>query len=94
MHFVMPAQYTLQTLPVPNDPRVVLREIAEQRVAVKVFSGLVTEERVQQETAALLAWMKGRGLAPLAPPQLARYNAPWSIPFLRRNEILVQYQHL
>lgn len=91
MHFVMPAQYTMATLPVPEDPTVTLREVPAQRTAVRTFSGFVTEDRVREETALLLAWMKGRGLQPSAPPQLARYNPPWSIPFLRRNEILVSY---
>ncbi|MEI6319328.1 MAG: heme-binding protein [Pseudomonadota bacterium] len=91
MHFVMPAQYTMATLPVPEDPTVTLREVPAQRTAVRTFSGFVTEDRVREETALLLGWMKGRGLQPSAPPQLARYNPPWSIPFLRRNEILVSY---
>lgn len=91
MHFVMPAQYTMATLPVPEDPTVSLREVPAQRAAVRTFSGFVTEDRVREETALLLGWMKGRGLQPSAPPQLARYNPPWSIPFLRRNEILVSY---
>ena len=91
MHFVMPAQYTMATLPVPEDPTVTLREVPAQRTAVRTFSGFVTEDRVREETALLLGWMKGRGLHPSAPPQLARYNPPWSIPFLRRNEILVSY---
>ena len=92
MHFVMPAQYTLATLPVPEDPAVTLREVPAQRVAARTFSGFVTDERVREETALLLGWMKARGLEPSAPPQLARYNPPWSIPFLRRNEILVNYR--
>ncbi len=92
MHFVMPAKYTMATLPVPEDPSVTLREVPAQRVAVRTFSGFVTESRVQEETGLLLGWMKERGLEPSAPPQLARYNPPWSIPFLRRNEILVPYR--
>ncbi|MBC7779552.1 MAG: heme-binding protein [Proteobacteria bacterium] len=89
MHFVMPAQYTMDTLPVPTDPAVKLREVGAQRIAVRVFSGFVTDDRVRQETVAVLDWMKQRGLEAAAPPQLARYNPPWSIPFLRRNEMLV-----
>lgn len=92
MHFVMPSRYTMQTLPVPLDPSVSLREVAEQRVAVRVFSGFVTEDRVREETGLLLAWMKARSLEPIASPQLARYNPPWSVPFMRRNEILVPYR--
>lgn len=92
MHFVMPSKYTMATLPVPEDPAVTLREVPAQRVAVRTFSGFVTEDRVREETGLLLGWMKERGLEPSAPPQLARYNPPWSIPFLRRNEILVPYR--
>jgi hypothetical protein len=92
MHFVMPSKYTMATLPIPEDPAVTLREVPAQRVAARTFSGFVTENRVREETALLLGWMKERGLEPSAPPQLARYNPPWSIPFLRRNEILVPYR--
>ena len=92
MHFVMPSKYTMATLPIPEDPAVTLREVPAQRVAVRTFSGFVTENRVREETGLLLGWMKERGLEPSAAPQLARYNPPWSIPFLRRNEILVSYR--
>lgn len=89
IHFVMPAKYTLATLPVPNDPRVALREVPAQQVAARTFSGFVTDARVAAETEALRAWMAGRGLQAAGAAQLARYNPPWSVPFLRRNEILI-----
>jgi hypothetical protein len=89
MHFVMPSKYTLATLPVPTDPRVTLREVPARQVAARTFSGFVTEARVSSETEALRAWMMERGLQADGPAQLARYNPPWSIPFLRRNEILI-----
>lgn len=89
VHFVMPAGYTLNSLPIPNDPRVSLREIAEQKTAVIVFSGFAGEEKVKDKTLALLDWIKSRGLEAISTPQLARYNPPWTLPFLRRNEILI-----
>ena len=89
MHFVMPSKYTLATLPAPTDPRVTLREVAPHQAAARTFSGFVTESRVAKETAALQSWMAERGLQAAGPAQLARYNPPWSIPFLRRNEILI-----
>lgn len=89
VHFVMPASYTLATLPVPNDPRVSLREIPAQKTAVMVFSGLANEDKVAEKTAALLAWIKTSGFDALSSPQLARYNPPWTLPFFRRNEILI-----
>ncbi len=89
MHFVMPSTYTMATLPEPIDPRVVLRDVPAQQIAARTFSGFVTNARVASEIEALRAWMSARGLQAAGPAQLARYNPPWSIPFLRRNEILI-----
>jgi hypothetical protein len=89
MHFVMPSKYTMATLPKPNDPRVQLREIAAHRMAAVRFSGLATQASVKEQTDALLAWVKAEGLEPAGTPQLARYDTPWTLPFLRRNEVLV-----
>lgn len=89
IHFVMPPQYTLATLPVPNDPRVQLRQVEEQRMAVVRFSGLAGEAKVEAKTSELMAWVRGEGLRPTGPPQLSRYDPPWTLPFLRRNEVMV-----
>jgi len=90
VHFVMPSQYTMATLPRPVNPAVTLREVPGKRYAAVMFSGLAGDETVQRNTAELLGWLKERGLAAVAAPQLARYNPPWTLPFLRRNEILVE----
>ncbi len=89
VHFVMPASHTLTSLPIPTDSRVSLREIAEQKVAVIVFSGFAGEDKVKDKTAALLDWIKSQGLEATSTPRLARYNPPWTLPFMRRNEILI-----
>jgi hypothetical protein len=89
MHFVMPSQYTLATLPKPKDDRVKLREVPAQRMAVLKFSGFTGEDKVKERTEELLAWVKAEGLVPAGAPQLARYDPPWTLPFLRRNEVLV-----
>jgi len=89
MHFVMPSQYTMATLPRPKDDRVKLRELPPQRMAVVKFSGLAGEAKVKEKTEALQAWMKAEGLEAGGAPQLARYDPPWTLPFLRRNEVMV-----
>ena len=89
MHFVMPSAYTLETLPRPRDERVRLREIPAQRMAVVRFSGFAGEEKVRERTNELLDWLRTEGLKPAGPPQLARYDPPWTLPFLRRNEVMV-----
>ncbi len=90
VQFSMPSEYSLASLPKPLNPAVTLREVPGKRYAVLVFSGLAGEDKVQQKTEELLTWLKGKNRRAIASPQLARYNPPWTLPFLRRNEILVE----
>ena len=90
IQFSMPREYSMATLPKPRNPAVTLREVPGKRYAVLVFSGFAGEEKAQTKTDELLAWLKANGRTAIATPQLARYNPPWSLPFLRRNEILVE----
>lgn len=92
VYFVMPAAYTMNTLPYPIDTRVSLREIEAQKKAVISFSGFAGEDKVTVKTDALLKWMKLRGLEATSTPKLARYNPPWTLPFMRRNEVLISYR--
>ena len=88
IHFVMPSQYTLATLPKPLNPDVGLREIPARTYAVLTYSGINSENTVQEKIDQLLAWLKAQDISTIGQPQLARYNPPWTLPFLRRNEIL------
>jgi len=91
MYFVMPSKYTLDTLPKPNNAQVKLRNIPAGNYAVIQFSGLAGEAKVAHKTAELMWWLNSKKIRPLGVAQLARYNPPWTLPFLRRNEILVVY---
>jgi hypothetical protein len=88
VHFVMPSQYTVATLPRPINPQVTLREVPAQTFAVLTYSGFNTEKTVQEKTDQLLDWIKAQEIEMIGKAQLARYNPPWTLPFLRRNEIL------
>lgn len=92
VHFVMPKKFTLESLPKPNNSAVNIQYIPEQKYAVIRFSGLAGEDKVAKKTQALIAWLKTKNITPLGQPKLARYNPPWTLPFLRRNEVLVQYK--
>jgi hypothetical protein len=88
VHFVMPSQYTLATLPKPLNPQVQLREVPAKTFAALTYSGINTENTAQEKTEQLLNWLKMQKIETIGKPQLARYNPPWTLPFLRRNEIL------
>jgi hypothetical protein len=92
IQFVMPKQYTMDTLPKPNNSQVKLVPIGPQKLAVVRFTGFVGDEKVQEKTAELLVWIQSRNEVVSGNPRLARYNPPWSIPWMRRNEILIPIQ--
>ena len=88
--FVMPAEYTLASLPKPLDPQVKIREVPAEKRAVITFSGFYNAEKVQEKTQALRDWIKLKNLKSVGEPQFARYNPPWTLPFMRRNEVMIQ----
>jgi len=88
--FMMPSRYTLATLPVPDDPRVTFVEEPGVDRAVVTFSWLTSDERVQEQTAALRAWLAGRGLVERGAPVLARYDDPFTLPWNRTNEVWIE----
>ncbi|WP_255533571.1 heme-binding protein [Polynucleobacter sp. es-MAR-4] len=90
--FVMPAEYTLASLPKPLDPQVKIREVPADQRAVINFSGFYNAEKVQEKTQALRDWMQQKNLKPAGEPQFARYNPPWTLPFMRRNEVMIRVQ--
>ncbi len=90
--FVMPAEYTLASLPKPLDPQVKIRELPAEKKAVITFSGFYDEEKVKEKTQALRDWMQIKNLKLKGEPQFARYNPPWTLPFMRRNEVMIQVQ--
>lgn len=90
VQFTLPSGYSMASLPKPRNPAVTLREVPGKRYAVLAFSGLAGEDKAQQMIDELVVWLKAKNLRAVATPQLARYNPPWTPPFLRRNEILTE----
>lgn len=89
VRFTMPARYALADLPVPNNKAVTLKSVPAARFAVLRFSGLAGAAKVADETARLRKLITARGLLPLGPASIARYNPPWTPWFLRRNEVML-----
>lgn len=88
--FALPAGSRLDTLPLPNDQRVTLQLLPARRVAALRFRGWASVKDVEKKTAELLAALPSVGLLPRGIPTIAQYNPPWTLPFFRRNEILVE----
>ena len=87
--FMMPASYTLKTLPEPEDPTVTLRQVPVRRMAAVRYSGFWSEKGYLRYKLELESWIHERGLTIVGDPIWARYNPPFTPWFLRRNEILI-----
>lgn len=90
--FVMPQNFTLATLPVPTDQRVTLKEISAKTVAVRVFSGSWSEENFKQNETLLLDALDKANIITIGKASYARYNSPFSLWFMRRNEIMIEVE--
>ncbi|MEX1366458.1 MAG: heme-binding protein [Nannocystaceae bacterium] len=89
--FTMPSKYTMETLPRPVNERVKIREIPPTVYAVMRFSGAPPEAKVQQRMELLAEAVGEQGLTVAgSAPSYARYDPPWTLPMLRRNEIFLE----
>jgi len=90
--FMMPAEYTLDTLPRPRDLAVKIIKRQKNKVAVLRFSGYATEERIQKKKARLKELLQEDGYGIYSSFHLALYDPPWTPPFMRRNEVMFAIQ--
>jgi len=89
MRFFMPAEYKMETLPVPDDDRVRLVEIPGQTLAVLRFSGARDGAAIARRQAELIERLGGTGWQPQGAASSFLYDPPWTLPFLRRNEAVI-----
>ena len=89
VRFVMPRTWSMTTLPKPADARVTVVAHPAERYAVVRYSGLARGGAIAEKTRALTGYMAEQKLRPAGEPVFAFYDPPWTLPFLRRNEIMI-----
>ena len=92
--FVMPAKFTSKTVPQPTDSTVTIRTVASRKVAVISFRGRIHEDGMEEYAQTLRAWCKNHGYRLMSEPRLAGYDPPYTLPFLRRNEVHIDVDPL
>lgn len=93
--FVMPAEFTIETLPRPTDPNVRIREVPASRAAARQFTGRSSGEKFADQLSGLMSRLAEHPeFAVVGSPRYARFDPPWKPGFLRRNEVLVTVQRL
>lgn len=89
VHFVMPSTESVQTLPQPLNAQIQLRPVPEHETVAVRFSGFTTQASMQEQTERLRTWAQVRNLKLSPTAQVARYDDPFTWPWNRRNEILI-----
>jgi hypothetical protein len=87
--FMMPASFSLETIPEPEDPSVILRQVPARHIAAVRYSGFWSEKGYLRNKEKLEVWIEEKGLRVVGEPVWARYNPPFMPWFMRRNEVLV-----
>ena len=88
--FIMPNEFTLATLPKPNNKSIKILSLPKEKYAVIVFSGLVRESSYLEKERSLNQFIKEKELKASGEIKIARYNPPWTLPFFRRNELMIK----
>lgn len=87
--FLIPSKYTMETLPQPLDPNVTLREIPPRKMAAIRYSGTWSKKRYDAKKSLLEQFINNKGLQMTGEAVFARYDPPFQLWFLRRNEVLI-----
>lgn len=90
MQFIMPKKFTLSTLPIPLNKKIQIKEVKAHTVAVLKYTWTNSLEKKQKNKEKLLKWIKtDKKYSQKGAAYFASYNPPWTIPFLKTNEVLI-----
>ncbi|MEO0435627.1 MAG: heme-binding protein [Pseudomonadota bacterium] len=87
--FMMPSEYTLKTLPTPLDERILVYETEPYRAVALRFSGRHSDSNFFSHLRDLEELVQQQSLKTVGEPILAYYDAPFTVPFMRRNEVML-----
>ena len=92
--FMLPSKFSIETAPLPTDERIILREVPGQLMAVVRYSGRWTERNFEKQKGRLLNRLEASDVESLGTVEFAAYNAPFVLPFLRRNEVMIEVKSI
>ena len=87
--FLMPSKYNMETIPEPLDQNVTLREILPRKIAAIRYSGTWSRKRYEENKSRLEQLISDKQLKIIGEAIFARYDPPFQLWFLRRNEVLI-----
>jgi hypothetical protein len=90
MSFVVPRELAAAKVPAPKAAEVSVDTMPAARFAVFTYSGLRTDKNEADALGKLRAWMEKKNLKAEGEPVFAYYDPPWTLPFMRRNEVMLR----
>ena len=88
--FVMPSKYSIESLPEPNNDRVQLKKILSKKFIVIKFSGTNSNKNLAEHEKQLMSYLEDKKFKIIGSPKYAFYSPPWTFPFMRRNEVMLE----
>jgi hypothetical protein len=88
--FIMPSEYSLDTLPLPKDNNIRFTPVPAQQMAAIRFTGYFRQDTITKNKERLGQWLAEKGLKTEGDYIIAGYNPPWVPGFLARNEVLIK----
>ena len=90
--FVMPSEYNLEDLPKPKNVEVKLKNVPVKRFVTIQFSGTSSDENLAKHKKLLVEFIKTNSISVTGTSKYAFYNPPWTLPLMRRNEVMFEVQ--
>jgi len=87
--FIMPSEFTMNTLPIPKNDAVQITSVPPQTIAAIRFAGYFQGDRINKAKQRLSTWVDKEGLETDGDFIVAGYNPPWVPGFLARNEVMI-----
>ena len=90
MSFVVPREVAAGKVPTPQTAEVSIDEMPAARFAVFTYVGRRTSANEGEALRLLQEWMEKKQLRWEGDPVFAYFDPPWTLPFLRRNEVMLR----
>lgn len=90
VRFGMPKEYAKETLPKTRDSRIHFVTTPTAKRAAVRFSGFAGSEKIAENTLRLKDFIAQKKLKQISEPTIAYYDDPFTLPWNRRNEVMIE----
>lgn len=93
MQFYLPSKFTINTAPKPTNPKVSLVVLEGDIYAVIKYSGRATDKNFQKHYKELKEYLIKDNINFVEPAIKSTFDGPFTLPILRRNEVMMKINY-